>query len=159
MLRALKKKLRALALGPNPVPQLATVGRHSPQDEVRVLVGGLDGELDVTRSNVVVALRPLTLGLGVGDGHSLNDVKRKQLTLNFRQETRNGRLLGRIGLRIGNSRLGVCTSLPTTPHLVVGRSACRVGVGPSLNRSWAQRSRPVVQAGRRAFPGDESVVD
>ena len=40
---------------------------------------------------------------------------------------------------------------------VVGRSACRVGVGPSLNRSWAQRSRPVVQAGRRAFPGDESL--
>ena len=58
-----------------------------------------------------------------------------------------------------NGRIGVCTSLPTTPHLVVGRSACRVGVGPSLNRSWAQRSRPVVQAGRRAFPGDESVVD
>ena len=58
-----------------------------------------------------------------------------------------------------NARIGVCTSLPTTPHLVVGRSACRVGVGPSLNRSWAQRSRPVVQAGRRAFPGDESVVD
>ena len=57
------------------------------------------------------------------------------------------------------SPIGVCTSLPTTPHLVVGRSACRVGVGPSLNRSWAQRSRPVVQAGRRAFPGDESVVD
>ena len=57
------------------------------------------------------------------------------------------------------SGIGVCTSLPTTPHLVVGRSACRVGVGPSLNRSWAQRSRPVVQAGRRAFPGDESVVD
>ena len=56
-------------------------------------------------------------------------------------------------------KIGVCTSLPTTPHLVVGRSACRVGVGPSLNRSWAQRSRPVVQAGRRAFPGDESVVD
>ena len=55
--------------------------------------------------------------------------------------------------------IGVCTSLPTTPHFVVGRSACRVGVGPSLNRSWAQRSRPVVQAGRRAFPGDESVVD
>ena len=58
-----------------------------------------------------------------------------------------------------NTWIGVCTSLPTTPHLVVGRSACRVGVGPSLNRSWAQRSRPVVQAGRRAFPGDESVVD
>ena len=58
-----------------------------------------------------------------------------------------------------NGLFGVCTSLPTTPHLVVGRSACRVGVGPSLNRSWAQRSRPVVQAGRRAFPGDESVVD
>ena len=58
-----------------------------------------------------------------------------------------------------NIRIGVCTSLPTTPHLVVGRSACRVGVRPSLNRSWAQRSRPVVQAGRRAFPGDESVVD
>ena len=58
-----------------------------------------------------------------------------------------------------NLLIGVCTSLPTTPHLVVGRSACRVGVRPSLNRSWAQRSRPVVQAGRRAFPGDESVVD
>ena len=68
---------------------------------------------------------------------------------------------GKGGLqRIVNiSSIGVCTSLPTTPHLVVGRSACRVGVGPSLNRSWAQRSRPVVQAGRRAFPGDESVVD
>ena len=58
-----------------------------------------------------------------------------------------------------NRLIGVCTSLPTTPHLVVGRSACRVGVRPSLNRSWAQRSRPVVRAGRRAFPGDESVVD
>ena len=34
------------------------------------------------------------------------------------------------------SVVGVCTSLPTTPHLVVGRSACRVGVRPSLNRSW-----------------------
>ena len=32
------------------------------------------------------------------------------------------------------------------------------GVGWT-DRSWAQRSRPVVQAGRRAFPGDESVVD
>ncbi len=64
-----------------------------------------------------------------------------------------------IGSGLLYSGIGVCTSLPTTPHLVVGRSACRVGVGPSLNRSWAQRSRPVVQAGRRAFPGDESVVD
>ena len=65
-----------------------------------------------------------------------------------------------IKIRINrNGDIGVCTSLPTTPHLVVGRSACRVGVRPSLNRSWAQRSRPVVQAGRRAFPGDESVVD
>ena len=63
------------------------------------------------------------------------------------------------GKRLHIAGFGVCTSLPTTPHLVVGRSACRVGVGPSLNRSWAQRSRPVVQAGRRAFPGDESVVD
>ena len=61
--------------------------------------------------------------------------------------------------RSSKLEIWVCTSLPTTPHLVVGRSACRVGVGPSLNRSWAQRSRPVVQAGRRAFPGDESVVD
>ena len=64
-----------------------------------------------------------------------------------------------VGIGSDNGGIGVCTSLPTTPHLVVGRSACRVGVGPSLNRSWAQRSRPVVQAGRRAFPGDESVVD
>ena len=66
---------------------------------------------------------------------------------------------GRLDILVNNAGIGVCTSLPTTPHLVVGRSACRVGVGPSLNRSWAQRSRPVVQAGRRAFPGDESVVD
>ena len=68
-------------------------------------------------------------------------------------------VIGNEAEQVLNRLIGVCTSLPTTPHLVVGRSACRVGVGPSLNRSWAQRSRPVVQAGRRAFPGDESVVD
>ena len=55
--------------------------------------------------------------------------------------------------------VGVCTSLPTTPYLVVGWCACRVRVGPSLNRWWGQRPRLVAQAGRRAFPGDGSVVD
>ena len=57
------------------------------------------------------------------------------------------------------SVIGVCTSLPTTPYLVVGWCACRVRVGPSLNRWWGQRPRLVAQAGRRAFPGDGSVVD
>ena len=94
----------------------------------------------------------------------LRAVNRDLAVLNHRlMETSRVDPLMEIGNRLDFeekiSEFGVCTSLPTTPHLVVGRSACRVGVGPSLNRSWAQRSRPVVQAGRRAFPGDESVVD
>ena len=95
----LKEKLRDLLLGSGPVPQLSPVGRRSPQDEVSVSLKGLDTSLDVTHSNVVASLRPLTIGVGVRGGSAFIQAKRKRPTLEFRQSGGSRKLLGRIDLR------------------------------------------------------------
>ena len=100
---ALKEKLRDLLLGSGPVPQLSPVGRRSPQDEVRVFLRGLDTPLDVTHSNVVASLRPLTIGVGIRGGQALRESKWRRLTLDFRQCDGSSKLLGRIDLRVDGS--------------------------------------------------------
>ncbi|HVS76941.1 MAG TPA: hypothetical protein VHE11_08405 [Steroidobacteraceae bacterium] len=57
---ALKRRIRAL-------PQWSPVGLRQPQEVVAVRLRGDRGELDVTRTAVVAALRPLTLGIGLDD--------------------------------------------------------------------------------------------
>jgi len=55
---ALKRWLR-------PLPQWPPVALHAPQAAVRVCLATAGGEFDVTRTAVIAALRPLTLGVGL----------------------------------------------------------------------------------------------
>lgn len=55
--QALKRRIRAL-------PQWSPVALRQPQHVVQVRMRGTQGEIDVTAAAVVVALSPLTLGVG-----------------------------------------------------------------------------------------------
>src|SRR5580658_10104921 len=89
--------LRQFVFGP-PIPQFCTVGLKYPQSEVRVWLRGLSAPLDVTDSNVIVAARPFTVGIGleqVPDGAS---IERVPLSLGFSDCSGDNRLLGEIQL-------------------------------------------------------------
>lgn len=58
--QALKHRIRAL-------PQWSPVALRQPQDLVQVWMRGSQGEIDVTRTAVVAALSPLTVGIGLDD--------------------------------------------------------------------------------------------
>lgn len=58
--QALKRRIQAL-------PQWSPVALREPQDVVQVRMRGTQREIDVTRSAVVAALSPLTLGVGLDE--------------------------------------------------------------------------------------------
>ncbi len=126
----LKRRVRNFLLGSGPVPRLAPVGKHDPQDEVRVILKGLGSSIDVTRNNVVASLRPLTLGLGIESAHSSERFQGKRLTLEFREQHGENRLLGRIGLSVVNSKqlgtaqLHLCRCRSARNFCVSRRGAC-----------------------------------
>ena len=48
-----------------PVSQWSAVALRQPQEAIEVKLTSVAGDFDVTRNNVVVALRPLTIGIGL----------------------------------------------------------------------------------------------
>jgi flavin reductase (DIM6/NTAB) family NADH-FMN oxidoreductase RutF len=72
--QALKRRIGAL-------PQWSAIGLRRSQDVVRVRMRGTEGEIDVTRTAVVAALSPLTLGVGMDEagGAALGDCSRPLL--------------------------------------------------------------------------------
>ena len=60
--------LKWLAFGSARFPQQCAIGLREPQQEVSVWLHGLGAALEVTGRNVVVAARPLTIGIGLS-GH------------------------------------------------------------------------------------------
>jgi flavin reductase (DIM6/NTAB) family NADH-FMN oxidoreductase RutF len=61
----MKQLIRRWLLGPRVIPHYVLVGLPEPQNEVRVFLRGAGVTLEVTASNVVVALRPLHLALAL----------------------------------------------------------------------------------------------
>lgn len=57
--------LGRLALRAGRVPRYVPIGARDPQQQVRVILEGLDAPLDVTRNHVMVGLRPLTIALAL----------------------------------------------------------------------------------------------
>src|SRR5450432_4709749 len=57
--RPLKQRLRKRAN----FPRYGPVGMRDPQQQVQVWLHGLGEPMDVTRNNVVAALRPFTIGV------------------------------------------------------------------------------------------------
>ena len=96
-IRRARTALRQFVFGP-PIPQFCTVGLKYPQSEVRVWLHGLGAPLDVTDSNVIVAARPFTVGLGLEQVPAGATSERIPLFLGFSDCSGDNRLLGEIQL-------------------------------------------------------------
>ena len=92
-----KERLRSLVN----FPRYGPLGLHDPQPHVAVWLEGLGEPRDVTRNNVVAALRPFTIGVMFGRNESMM-VEGIALRLSMR-ERGSDRPLGSIGLRLARS--------------------------------------------------------
>jgi flavin reductase (DIM6/NTAB) family NADH-FMN oxidoreductase RutF len=93
--RSLKQRLRKLAN----FPRYGPVGLRDPQQEVQVWLHGLGEPMDVTRNNVVAALRPFMLGVMLERSRSENlNGQPMRLCMHELREPR--RLLGAIHMRL-----------------------------------------------------------
>jgi len=80
-----------------PLPQWSAIALHPPQELVHVRLKAADGEFDLTRNNVIVALRPLTVAIGMDGPLSLALQKTDSCELHF-INARDGDMLGVLGL-------------------------------------------------------------
>jgi len=80
-----------------PLPQWYAIALHPPQELVHVRLKAADGEFDLTRNNVIVALRPLTVAIGMDGPLSLALQKTDSCELHF-INARDGDMLGVLGL-------------------------------------------------------------
>jgi flavin reductase (DIM6/NTAB) family NADH-FMN oxidoreductase RutF len=109
-IRGARTALREFVFGP-PIPQFCTVGLKYPQSEVRVWLRGLGSPLDVTDTNVIVAARPFTVGIGLERIPDAATIERAHLFMNFSDHSGDNRWLGEIRLsyaetiRIGDRAL------------------------------------------------------
>jgi flavin reductase (DIM6/NTAB) family NADH-FMN oxidoreductase RutF len=96
-IRRARTALRQFVFGP-PIPQFCTVGLKYPQSEVRVWLRGLGTPLDVTDTNVIVAARPFTVGIGLERIPDAATIERAHLFMSFSDQFGDNRLLGEIRL-------------------------------------------------------------
>ncbi len=93
--KSLKRQLRQLAN----LPRYDAVGLRDPQHEVEVWLHSNGKTLDVTRNNVVAALRPFTIGMMLQGEYSEN-LDAGPVRLCIRQGHEPKRLLGTLHLRL-----------------------------------------------------------
>ncbi len=93
--KSLKRQLRQLAN----LPRYDAVGLRDPQHEVEVWLHSNGKTLDVTRNNVVAALRPFTIGIMLQGEYSEN-LDAGPVRLCIRQGHEPKRLLGTLHLRL-----------------------------------------------------------
>jgi flavin reductase (DIM6/NTAB) family NADH-FMN oxidoreductase RutF len=96
-IRRARTALRQFVFGP-PIPQFCTVGLKYPQSEVRVWLRGLGTPLDVTDTNVIVAARPFTVGIGLERIPDAATIERAHLFMSFSDHSGDNRWLGEIQL-------------------------------------------------------------
>ena len=96
-IRRARTALRQFVFGP-PIPQFCTVGLKYPQSEVRVWLRGLGAPLDVTDTNVIVAARPFTVGVGLERIPDAATIERAHLFMSFSDHSGDNRWLGEIQL-------------------------------------------------------------
>jgi flavin reductase (DIM6/NTAB) family NADH-FMN oxidoreductase RutF len=83
------------------LPRYDAIGLRDPQQEVEVWLRGLREPINVTRNNVVAALRPFTIGIMFPGNDALSPDKTLQLAVHQRGGSK--RLLGAIRLRPARS--------------------------------------------------------
>ena len=102
---------KRIALGSDDLPQQCPIGLRDPQTEVSVFLHGLGATRDVTRRHFMASGAPVTIGISSPNEWDLQEVKRSQPSLHFREQGGGQQLLGTIGLThkstvsVGNHRL------------------------------------------------------
>jgi hypothetical protein len=139
-IRRARTALRQFVFGP-PIPQFCTVGLKYPQSEVRVWLRGLGTPLDVTDTNVIVAARPFTVGIGLERIPDAATIERAHLFMSFSDQFGDNRLLGEIRLsyaetiRIGDREqmLAQKRGLEALPGFCPSATSCSQGSDPARN--------------------------
>jgi hypothetical protein len=93
--KSLKRQLHQLIN----LPRYGAVGLRDPQNEVKVWLHINGKTLDVTRNNVVAALRPFTVGIML-QGEDSENLDAGPVHLCIRQRHEPKRLLGTLHLRL-----------------------------------------------------------
>jgi flavin reductase (DIM6/NTAB) family NADH-FMN oxidoreductase RutF len=95
---SLRSLIRRSLTGNPGFPQYAAVGLREPQHVVTVSLHGLGRPSDVTRNHVVVALRPLTIGVLLTADAASRPSGSPRCGLEFREQAGERRLMGSIRL-------------------------------------------------------------
>jgi flavin reductase (DIM6/NTAB) family NADH-FMN oxidoreductase RutF len=93
-----KQRLRSVAN----FPRYGPVGLSDPQQRVQVWLHGLDQPIEVTRNNVVAALRPFTIGV-MFQGSCPENLNGRPLRMCMHERDDRKRLLGAIHLRLART--------------------------------------------------------
>jgi flavin reductase (DIM6/NTAB) family NADH-FMN oxidoreductase RutF len=98
--KRLRRRLAALAFGPQELSPFCNLGLPDPQVDIKVWLVGRGAPRDVTGQNVIAATRPLVVGIGLEDHGDLNTISQNRLDLEFREGNPAQTLLGKIGVRL-----------------------------------------------------------
>jgi flavin reductase (DIM6/NTAB) family NADH-FMN oxidoreductase RutF len=90
---------RSVVFGSPNLHQQCPVGLRDPQSEVCVWLHGFGAPRDVTHGHVMAAARPLTVGIGSLNTIDSERIRQCQPSLEFREQSGENKLLGRIDLR------------------------------------------------------------
>src|ERR1700733_10374365 len=106
ILRQTRRGVRKLIYGDTDLPQEFTIGLTEPQTLTTLWLHGLGAPLDVTQRYATACCAPLVLGIGLDqeDAAKLSAIesahrsRHPRLGLQFREQTREKRLLGELRL-------------------------------------------------------------
>lgn len=98
-LQQTKRAIKKLLLGETTVPERFFVGMAEPQTEVTVWLQGMGTPLDVTLRHSMACAVPLIICLAFDKSDDLGRRHFDRLSLAFREERGEQRMLGEIGLR------------------------------------------------------------
>lgn len=96
--RRIRRRIASVAFGPHELSQFCNLGLRDPQPHIKVWLTDSETTRDVTERNVLVATRPLTVGIGVEDVRELTAMSSSQSVLEFRCVDAARTLLGKMRL-------------------------------------------------------------
>jgi hypothetical protein len=98
--RRVRKAIKDIAFGGNPVPQRVFLGQRSPQTEISVWLHGMGSPLDVTYRHSMACAVPFTLCLAFNESQGPTEKEAEGLSLKFCEQDGQKRVLGEIGLKV-----------------------------------------------------------
>src|SRR5215831_11300675 len=96
----IRKTIKDIAFGGNPVPQRIFLAQPSPQRAVSVWLHGMGSPLDVTYRHSMPLAAPFMLCLAFNENQGPVGNEADRLSLKFCEQNGDQRVLGEIGLKL-----------------------------------------------------------